>query len=280
MTAQEDTAEEVDRNARNSSTLEWAVRAGLLGYGLIHLLVAWVAIRLVYGGGGGRATSKGALAQLADSGPGRFVLAVMALGFAALAIWQVFAGLFGYRDREGLSRQLQRFGALCRVVTYGYFATVCTQLTLAGPSGHSKSPDSMTAKVLTLPAGLFIVLGVGLTAAGIGIGLVIFGLRKDFLGQLDHKARNTTDRRVPIIVLGQVGYIAKGIAFVVIGGLLCWAAVTRDPNKSGGLDSALKELLGHAVAVPAIVVAGVGIGAFGLYLMARSWHLDEDSLTS
>jgi hypothetical protein len=280
MTAQEGTAEEVDRNARNSTTLEWAVRAGLLGYGLIHLLVAWVAIRLVYGGGAGRATSKGALAQLADSGAGRLMLAVMGVGFAALAIWQVFAGLFGYRDREGLSRQLQRFGALCRVVTYGYFATVCTQTTLAGPSAHSKSPDSMTAKVLSLPAGFLILLGVGLTAAGIGIGLVVFGVRKVFLGQLDRKARTTTDRRVPIVVLGQVGYVAKGVAFVVIGGLLCWAAVTRDPSKSGGLDAAFKELLGHAVAVPAIVVAGVGIGAFGLYLMARSRHLNEDSLTS
>lgn len=280
MTQQEDAAEEVDRNARNSTTLEWSVRAGLLGYGVIHLLVAWVAIRLVYGEGGGRATSKGALAQLAESGAGRIVLAVMALGFAALAIWQVFAGLFGYRDRSGLSRQLQRFGSLCRVATYGYLATVCTQATLAGPSAHSKSPDSMTAKVLALPAGFFILLGVGLTSVGIGVGLAIFGLRKDFLGQLDHKARTTTDRRVPIIVLGQIGYIAKGIAFVVIGGLLCWAGVTRDPNKSGGLDAAFKELLGHTIAGPAIILASVGIGAFGLYLIARSRHLNKDSLTS
>ncbi len=280
MAQQEDTAEEVDRNARNSTTLEWAVRAGLVGYGLIHLMVAWVAIRLAFGSHAGKATGKGALAQLADSGVGRAVLLTMALGFAALAIWQVVAALVGYRDREGLSRHLQRFGALCRVVTYGYFAVASTQLALAGPSGHSKSPDSMTAKVMSLPAGQLVVLGAGLVAAGVGIGQVVFGLRKDFLGQLDHEARTTTDRRVPIVVLGQLGYIAKGAAFVVIGGLLCWAAVSRNPQKSGGLDAALQELLGHTAGVPAIVVAGVGIGAFGLYLMARSWHLDEDSLTS
>lgn len=82
------------------------------------------------------------------------------------------------------------------------------------------------------------------------------------------------------MVLGQVGYVVKGAAFVVIGGLLGWAALTRDPQKSGGLDQSLRELLGGTLGPPAVIVAGLGIGCFGLYLFARSRHLDADSLTS
>ncbi len=277
--AAQDTAREVNREARNSGTFEVAVRAGLLGYGLMHLVVAWVAIALVFGGHSGKATGKGALAQLAQTTLGRAVLAAMALGFAALAVWQLVAGLVGYRDREGLRRYLERFAALCRVLTYAYLALASTQLAFAGQSGHSKSPDSMTARVMSWPYGPLIVAAVGLTAAGIGIGLVVFGLRQGFVGQLDEEAR-TQDRRVPIVVLGEVGYVAKGIAFVIIGSLLCWAAWTHDPNKSGGLDAALREVLGNRIGVPAVVAAGVGIGCFGLFLLARSRHLNRKTLTA
>lgn len=34
--------------------------------------------------------------------------------------------------------------------------------------------------------------------------------------------------------LGQVGYIAKGVAFVVLGGLFFWAGATYDANQAGG----------------------------------------------
>jgi MFS family permease len=92
--------------------------------------------------------------------------------------------------------------------------------------------------------------------------------------QLDRRARDS-ERRLPIVVLGQVGYVAKGLAFVVIGVLLALAAVTRDADKTGGLDESLYQVLGHAWGGVAIVVVGVGIGCFGLFLFARAWHLNQ-----
>jgi hypothetical protein len=276
----ETTAAEVDRKARRSRTLSWAVRSGLVAYGLMHLLVAWVALELEFGRSSEPATGKGALAQLADGAGGRTVLLAMAVGFGVLAAWQVLAAAVGYRDRGGWRRAAERFAAACRVVTYGYLGVAAVSVVLDGhAASRGSSPDSTTARVMAAPAGTFLLLGVGLTAAGIGIGLAVFGLRSAFLGQLDRRARKA-DRRLPIVVLGQVGYVVKGAAFVVIGILLCWAAATHDPNKSGGLDQALRELLGATLGGPAIVITGLGIGCFGLYLFARSWHLNEDSLTS
>jgi Domain of Unknown Function (DUF1206) len=272
-------AEHVDEGARRSRVLEGAVRVGLLAYGVVHLLVAWIAVRLVLGSGSGSATGRGALAQLAGDSLGTVTLLAMAACFVALAVWQSIAAVVGYRQLVGWRRHLMRFGALCRVVVYGYLAFAAAQLVLSNRSSSGRSTQSTTAKVMAVPAGRFIVGGAGLTLAGIGAGLVVFGLRKSFLGQLDRQARTAT-RRTPIVVLGQVGYVVKGAAFVVIGVLLGWAAWTRDPQKSGGLDGSLRELLGGTLGPPAVIVAGVGIGCFGLYLFARSRHLDRDTLTS
>lgn len=272
-------AERADRTARHSTVLQWAVRGGLFGYGLVHLLVAWVAVRLVLTAKHGSATGRGALAQLADGGWGRLTLGALALGFGALALWQLVAALVGYRDREGLGRLLMRVGAAGRVVAYGYLAVAAAGLAFGGRSARGHSPRRTTAEVLALPAGAWLLALVGVGVVITGIALAVFGWRKGFLDQLDEQAR-TQDRRVPIVVLGRVGYLAKGVAFVVIGVLIVRAGWTTDPQKTGGLDESLRKLLGAGWGPWAIVAVGAGIACFGLYLIARARHLNLRMLTS
>ena len=279
MTA-ESRAENADRTARQSDMLAWAIRGGLVGYGVMHMLVGWVAVRLVLTSASGTATGKGALGQLAGDASGRVTLAAMAVGFAALVVWQVLAAAVGYRDRDGWSRHVMRSGALCRAVVWGYLAVTTTQLAVSGGSIRSGSPSSTTATVMSWPQGAWILMLVGVVVAGIGIGLGIFGWRVEFLEQLDQHARSCDGRRVPIVALGRVGYVTKGLALVVVGIVLVWAAWTHDPHKSGGLDQALQELLGGTIGKAAIIVVAVGLGCFGLFLMARARHLNRESLTS
>jgi hypothetical protein len=256
-----------------------AIRGGLIAYGLVHLLIAWVAVRLTLGSGSGSATGSGALAQLAGGTGGQVALLAMALGFAALVVWQVLVAAVGFRDRAGWSRGLMRLGAVFRSVTYCYFGIASARLAYSGRSGAGQSPDTMTAKVMALPAGVLLVVLAGLAVAGVGIGLIVFGLKQGFLPQLDRQAR-TAQRRIPIRVMAQVGYVVKGAAFIIIGALLAWAGFLHDPQKSGGLDQAFLELLGRTIAVPAVLAAGAGIGCFGLYLFTLARHLDTDSVTS
>ena len=272
-------AETVDRQARRSDLLAHAVRAGLVSYALVHLLLAFVALRLALAGGDGSATGQGALAQLAGDALGRSVLGALALGFAVLVLWQVLAAAVGYRDRQGWPRHLMRAGAACRVVVYGYFAVSSAGFAVAGRSASGGSPESGTAKLMDLPLGPWLVALVGLVTAGVGIGLAVFGWRSGFLDQLDEEAR-TRDRRVPIVLLGQAGYVLKGLALVVVGGLLCWAAWSHDPHRSGGLDESLYQVMGRGWGTVAVVLVAVGIACFGLYLGARARHLNRSNLTS
>jgi hypothetical protein len=270
-------AESIDRGARHSTALAWATRFGLVGYGFVHLLVGWVAIRVATVGGGGRATGAGALAQLTRDPLGEVTLASLAVGFGALALWQVLAAAVGYRELDGWRRQVMRIGGAARVVVYGYFGVASARLLVHQGSGGS--PRSTIASVLAQPAGSALLAGAGVAVAAVGVGLALFGVRKQFLDQLDDKARSA-DRRRAIVVVGQVGYVSKGAAFVMIGALLCWAAFTQNPGKSGGLDQTFSKLLGATFGGPAVVIAGVGIACFGLYLFARARHLDASALTS
>jgi hypothetical protein len=265
----------VERSLRESTTFAWLVRGALVGYGLLHLLIGAVSVALV--AHGHQPTSKGALERLSREPYGVPVLAALAIGFAVLAVWQAAAALVGYRFDEGRQRVLMRLGAACRVVTYGYLCFSLARL-LRGDSGGS-SARKASAGVLAEPFGR-VLLGVGgLVVAGVGIGLAVFGLRSGFMNQLDQEARRS-ERRIPIVVVGQVGYVAKGVAFVGIGILLVWAAATDDPHRAGGLDQALARLVRLPLGAVAVIAIGLGIACFGLYLFARARHLARRTLTS
>ena len=63
--------------------------------------------------------------------------------------------------------------------------------------------------------------------------------------------------------LGLVGFIAKGIALVIVGVLLIVASFSSDADTAGGLDGALRALLALAFGPLLVAVVGVGFIAYG-----------------
>ena len=101
-------AERAGRRADNSDWMDHAVRVGLVSYGVVHLLLAWLALRLALGDGGGSASSQGALHQLAKTPVGLVSLYVVAAGFVALVVWQALEAVWGHRDQDGGKRVRKR----------------------------------------------------------------------------------------------------------------------------------------------------------------------------
>jgi hypothetical protein len=268
----------VERRVQNSPTFAWLVRAGLVGYGLLHLLVAALSLRVALAGQPST-SGQGALAHLSRDPWGLPILFLLAGGFAVLAVWQAIAAAVGYRHLAGRRRLLMRAGAACRVATYGYLSFSTARLLVTRHRTSGSSPRSASAGVLEQPLGRVVLGGAGIAIAAVGLGLVVFGVRREFLEQLDERARRSS-RRVPIVVLGQLGYVTKGLAFGVVGVLVCWAALTDDPRQTGGLDQSLERLVGASWGVAALAVVGGGIGCFGLYLLARARHLRRRTLTA
>ena len=75
-----------------------------------------------------------------------------------------------------------------------------------------------------------------------------------------------------IVRLGQIGYIAKGIALAIVGVLFVVAAVTFDPKKAGGLDAALRTLRDQPFGPFLLTLMALGIACYGVYCFAWSAH--------
>jgi hypothetical protein len=266
------TASTADR-AGNSDALESLARVGLIAYGIVHLLIAWLALQLAWGGGGESADQSGALATLAQQPFGRPLLWVLALGLVALALWQLGEVL---RHRAGLqSTGDARKKAVTKIVksvakTIIFLALAVLAFRYASGGGQSSSGQQQTVSgVFAWPGGRFLVGIAALGLIGVGCYHVYKGLTKHFLKEIDTAQASASQRRA-IERLGQVGYPAKGVALALVGALLAWAAITFDPAKATGLDGALRTVLEAPFGKWLLSLVALGIAAYGVFCFFRA----------
>ncbi|MGY1669375.1 DUF1206 domain-containing protein [Geodermatophilus sp. SYSU D00710] len=259
--------------AGNSDTLENLARVGLIAYGVVHLLIAWLALQLAWGGGGQSADQSGALETVAGSAVGKPLLWIIAIGMVALALWQAAEVL---RWRSGWSasgdarkKALTRSGkAVAKAVVYLALAVLAFRYA-TGSGGSGSGQQQTVSGVFGWPAGRWLVGLVGLVVIGVGVYHVVKGATKKFLEQVDLASASPSARRL-VTRLGQVGYPAKGVAFGVVGALLVYAAVTFDPSKASGLDGALRTILDAPFGQFLLTLVALGIAAFGVYCFVRA----------
>ncbi len=59
-------AQQAGRQADDSEWMDHAIQVGLVSYGVVHLIMAWLALQLAFGDSGGSASSQGALHEAGD----------------------------------------------------------------------------------------------------------------------------------------------------------------------------------------------------------------------
>jgi hypothetical protein len=259
--------------ADDSTVLGHGIRVGIVAYGIMHLLIASVAIKLAFGDRQGSADSQGALSQMAQTPLGGVLLFVVAGGFAALVLWQVIDAVAGHREEEGAKRTGKRLVSVAKAGVYGFLGWSALKIAVGGGSDGGQT-DTITAKVMTMPAGQLLVAAAGLTVLGVGLGLIYRGLSEGFMDKLQAKGQ-VGDTGKAFVLFGKTGYVAKGLALMAVAGLFLWAAWTHDPQKSGGMDQALHKVLQQPYGSAMLVALGVGIACYGLFAFAWARHLDR-----
>ncbi|MDN4175649.1 DUF1206 domain-containing protein [Nocardioides sp. SOB77] len=269
-------ARQTARRAGDSTWFDRAVRVGLVAYGLVYLVIAWLAVQLALGDREGEASTSGAVRELAQQPFGKVLVWLVAIGMFVLVLWRALEAVTGHRDEEGATRLRKRLTSAGKGVLYAAIGISALRVaTGSGSSGGKRSSeDTLTAKLLDLPFGQVLVFLVGAAIIGYGVALGVRAWTEKFREQLTAEGRSG-DAGTAYVWLGKVGHAAKGVALVVVGGLFCYAAVTHDAKKSGGLDQALLEVLQQPFGPVLLVLVGVGIGCYGLFTFARARHLSR-----
>lgn len=261
------------RKADDSALFDHAVRVGLVSYGVVHLLVAWLALRLVFGGDAGSASTNGALSEVAQKPFGQISLFVVAAGFLALVLWQLTEALVGHRNTKGVIRIGKCLGSVGKAVIYAALGYSAGKIAV-GSGSDGGSTDTLSARLMSVPGGQVLVALFGAGLLAIAGFLMWRGISGSFKADLEIEGR-TGHSGTAFVAFGRIGYVSKGLALVAVGGLFVWAAWSHDPAKSGGLDQALGKVLQQPFGAPILIVTALGIACYGIYCFVWARHLDR-----
>jgi hypothetical protein len=252
-----------------STFLEVLARAGFIGYGVVHLLFAWMIAQIAVGQPTDEGDQTGALRTLAEQPLGRFLVAAVAIGLLAMAIWQLLEAAIGHREDRGNERTFERLASAGRTLIYAYFAWAGYKVFTNADSSSADKQQALTTDLMSSSGGRWLVALIGLGLAALGAGLVWYGVSKRFekhlrTERMNHSARTLARR------LGVTGYTAKGVAYGIAGLLFVVAAATFDPNKARGLDAALQALRQQSYGTLLLIVVALGVAAFGAFCFVQA----------
>jgi hypothetical protein len=257
-----ESANESAKEVARSTPLRIGARFGIVAYGLTHLLIAWLALQIAFGGSSQKADQNGAFQALAEQPLGRVLLWVLVLGFAATAVWRLTQAIWGFGylpDQRTAIRR--RVGSGFKAVLYAALGVLAGR-TAAGAGGGG-GPQNATAGVLGLPGGQLLVGAVGVGIGVVGVVKAVQGWKKAFRDDmdmpLDRRARRATVRT------GQVGFIAKGVSVALIGALVVVAAVRFRPEEASGLDAGLRALAAQPFGPYLLTVVALGLAVYGVF---------------
>jgi hypothetical protein len=188
-------------------------------------------------------------------------------------LWRLLELVAGHRDEDGADLWRKRAADVLKMGIYGTLALSAFSVAL-GDKGGGSSADSYSAQLMRLPFGVWLVGAVGLAIIGYGVAQVWRGLSEKHAKHLKAEGKSG-DAGSAYLLLGKVGYVAKGVAIGLVGGLFVYAAMTHDPKKSGGLDAALQQVLAQPFGPVMLGAIGLGVICYGLFCFARARHLSR-----
>ena len=264
------------REAASSRWLRGLARAGLVARGVNYILVGSLAIQIALGSRGTQADTTGALREVASHPGGIVVLWLLTAGFAGLALWRFAETAYGQAGPGGRTAP-KRLASLALGVVYGCICGIVVDFILGGDRGTSSDAESksFTARLLAHSGGQVLVAMAGVAAAVVGMGVVVYGLRRTFAIYLRTAQMSAPARKV-VEGLGVAGYVARGVVFCVAGAFLIDAAVSFDPQKAQGLDGSLRKTAATPLGPWLLVAIALGLVIFGLYSWCEAqWRVVE-----
>lgn len=253
--------------ATESRTVESLARAGYPVSGLLHLLIAYIIVRIAFGFRG-EADQTGALAVLAEQRGGSMSLWVVAFGLFALSMWRLAEVVLGlhpgesdHADRRHTSL-VNRFKASGLAVVYLALAFASVQFAVGVGRQGSERAEGLSARLMQSGGGKAVLVAAGVTIAAFGGYFIYKGASRMFLRDL------TVPGGRLMTTLGIVGHVAEGIVLCAAGISVLGALFWQDPSRATGLDAAVRALGRTEYGQATLLAAAAGFAAYGLYSVA------------
>lgn len=255
---------EAVQQVHESRAFTLVARSGWFVTGLLHLIIGLLAIAVAFGDRRVRPDEVGAFEAIAAAPVGGVLLAAVIISLAGLGVWMLADAVLNGGPRH---RWTSGVASAAQGLVYLGLAVPPSVLLFGGELESGRNARTLSAFLLDSTPGAILLVLVGLGVAVGGGYFVIKGVRRRFSWELRPLTRK---RGKAVRALGAVGYVARGIAFLLLAGLIVVEAIELDPNDVSGLAGAFGALRRGFLGPFWLSAIGAGLMIYGAYGIARA----------
>lgn len=245
--------------------------AGLIAKGFVYCLLgvfAFMAAFNLNGQSEEKTKSSDLFGFVYEQTGGLIILAVIALGLICYSLWR---GMQTFMDTEekgkttkGLAIRLRYFFS---GLLYASLAAIAIKLLFTGEKDSSDSNQGMAEELMSKPFGAWLVAIAGVCFAAIGIYQIVYGL-SDKHKKHTTKAKGLVEQK-PLLIAGMIGYISRGLVWLIIAWLFIKAALNSNPSEAGDTSKAFSFLSEASYGSYLLAATGLGLICYGLFNFIR-----------
>lgn len=249
-------------NINRREAVDKLARVGFITRGIVYGTIGILAAKLALGFGGTTTDTDGAIKILSNQPFGQFLLIILCIGFAGYALWR-FVQAFNKFDTHDKKSSFKSVTYIIMGLINGGLSYFALKLFM-NRSSSSSSTQSMTAKLMSQPMGLWLVGIFGLAFIGAGVYQFYKAYKEKFKDDLmtekmDHKEMEITTK------VAKAGLSSRGIVFSIVGFFLIQSALKHNPSEAKGLDQALRVLIEQPYGAFMLGIVALGLIAYSVF---------------
>ncbi len=251
-------------------------RVGYFAKGFIYFVVGYLAFKLAIGADGQATGAAGAIRAISSEPFGRLVLMLLAAGLGCYALWRAVQVIWNTENRPAnLKGYAIRAGNACSGLTYAALAgfAACIAIGIISPRfGIDGVGDASTDWIIDSTVGRCLMAAGGLIFIGVAVDFFIKVARGKFMRKYDLSNMSETVR-LAALWAGRIGLSTRGIAFMIIGGLLIMTAYRGTAHGDiHTTEDALVWIASQTYGAILIGVMGVGFMLYCVHSSIRAVH--------
>jgi small-conductance mechanosensitive channel len=250
-------------------------QTGLISKGIVYVLLGLLGFMAAFELGGqqnNEASQSGALQFVKDLPLGEVLLLLLATGLLCYAGWRAIEVFYSTDGEE--KKWPKRLRYLFSSLAYLALAIAAFRLALENKKSNNDQNQDFAGELLNKPFGQVLVGLAALALVIIGGYQIYYGLSEKYKKHVQKLSLHSTHASL-LLRSGKIGYISRGIVWLVVAFLFGRAAIYSAASEAGDTSKAFQFIEGSPFGSYLLAALSLGLMAYGFFnfIRARYDHL-------
>ena len=259
----------------NSPFIKLTAKVGLFAKGIVYCLIGLFAFMSAFHINGHSAKDSdktGIIQNLLNQPFGKTALLLISVGLLCYSVWRFLQSILDTshkgKNASGMGKRLSYFFSGAAYLSISFLASKAFFKNRSEGGGNSYS--NLSQKLLDSPGGTWLLITAALILAGIGLYQIWYGFKEKHRKHIDIQS---LDERTSAYLLraGKIGYISRGIVWLIIAFLFFKAASHQNPSEAGDTGTAFSFIQHGPYGTYLLALLAIGLVCYGATNFMRAF---------